>query len=171
MILASARITFYPLTIDDHLYFHKLNTDSHVRRFLWDDKVISSELALEILEKNTRYFEKHDFGLWKMKSKVNRALIGYAGLWYFFEELQPQLIYVIDRKYTGLGYASEASRQIITYAFNSLSFEYLIAAMDSDHLASQKVASEAGMKFTEEKMIDGKRTFFYRIEKENLSSD
>lgn len=165
MILRSLRLTLYPLTREDHRYFHDLNVNPFVRKFLWGDQVISVDKTEEILQKNEDYFKERSFGLWKLESKINNRIIGYAGLWYFFDEHQPQLLYVVDQRFTRFGYATEASRCIINYAFEELSFSYLVATTDASHLVSQKVAMQAGMRFSEERMIEGRLTRFYKIEK------
>ena len=62
--------------------------------------------------------------------KETNEVIGYTGLWYFFNEKQPQLIYALLKQFTKRGYALEASKAIIQYSFNTLGFQYLIAATD-----------------------------------------
>lgn len=91
MILRSLRLTLYLFTKNDHSYFHDLNIDT-VRNFLWDGQEVRVEATKDILEKNEEYFKEKSFGLWKLESKVNNKIIGYAGLWYFFNEPQPQVI-------------------------------------------------------------------------------
>lgn len=74
------------------------------------------------------------------------------------------MINLINQKFTRFGYATEASERIIKYAFEELSFTYLLAATDADHLISQKVALQAGMRFYEEKYVEGRLTRYYRVE-------
>lgn len=90
--------------------------------------------------------------------------MGYAGLWYFFEEPQPQLIYALLEQFTRRGYAREAGTSIIQYAFEKLGFEYLTAATDEPHNASKKVMLSLGMEFVEKRIENNKPTLFYRIE-------
>jgi RimJ/RimL family protein N-acetyltransferase len=71
---------------------------------------------------------------------------------------------MINLKFTRFGYAIEATEQIIKYAFEELSFTYLLAATDADHLISQKVALRAGLQFYEEKYVEGRLTRYYRVE-------
>ncbi|MEM9984362.1 MAG: GNAT family N-acetyltransferase, partial [Bacteroidota bacterium] len=106
-----------------------------------------------------------NFGIWKVNLKETDELIGYTGLWYFFDEQQPQLIYALLKQFTKQGYALEFSKVIIEYSFKTLDFEYLIAATDESHLESQKVAKRLGMKFHEKRIEDDKPTLFFKIEK------
>ena len=163
--LSTERLDLRPLELDDTLLFHRINTDPFVRQYLWDDELISEETARSIIEQNIQHFEQDRFGLWKIYLKDSQTLIGYTGLWHFFQEPQPQLIYALLETYCSRGLATEAARAILTYAFSELSFKYLIAATDKPHLASQKVAHRLGMRLVEEKVKDGKSTLFFRIDK------
>jgi len=95
-------------------------------------------------------------------------MIGLAGLWIFFEETQPQLLYALLPQYTKVGYAKEASWKIMEYAFNQLGFTYLDASCDSPNIASHKVALSLGMKKVKEEIIENKPLTFYRINKNEI---
>ena len=132
---------------------------------MWDDEQIDLETANEIMTKNDQHFNDNQYGIWKIKLKTEDELIGYVGLWYFFEEPQPQLIYALLEKYTKKGFAKEASLAIIDYAFNKLGFKYIVAATDEGHQASQNVAKNLVMSVVEKRIENGKPTLFYRIDR------
>ena len=163
-VFKSERLRLVPFTKDDGELFHQLNTDPFIRKFMWDDDVIPASLADEILEKNETCFKENRYGLWKILSIEENKIIGYTGLWYFFNEPQPQLIYALLAPFTRKGFATEAAKMITDYAFSTLKFKYLIAATDEPHLASQRVAERLGMQYVEKRMENGKPTLFYRIE-------
>lgn len=164
-LLSSQRLNFIPFALSDTDLFHDINTQSFVRQYLWDDQQIAQTTAAEIIQANEQLFKEHAYGLWKIIQKEKQKIIGYAGLWHFFDEAQPQLLYVLLESYTKQGYATEAARAVIDYAFNSLDFTYLIASMDKPNTASQQLAQRLGMQFFEGKVENGKETLFYRIDK------
>jgi ribosomal-protein-alanine N-acetyltransferase len=157
------RLNLVPFNENDIILFYDLNTNLFIRKYLWDDEVIEMGTAKEIIEKNKQHFIEDKFGIWKIQLKTSNEVIGYAGLWYFFEDSQPQLIYAILERYTKYGYATEASQAVVDYAFNRLNFEYLIAATDEPHIASQQVAKRLGMSLVDQSTVNGKQTMFYRI--------
>ncbi|MBX2873788.1 MAG: GNAT family N-acetyltransferase [Saprospiraceae bacterium] len=165
LILSSPRLQLSPFPMEELEHFHKMNTSPFVRQYLWDDEIITVELAAQILAQNAQHFEEDRYGLWKITHKETDAFIGYAGLWFFFEESQPQLIYALQADAAGNGYATEAAQLVIDYAFQALGFEYLIAATDEPHLASQSVAQRLGMLQNRIETLDGKATVFFRLEK------
>lgn len=163
--IQTARLHLRPFTEADAALFHKINTDPFVRRFLWDDESISEALAAELMAQNATHWAEDGFGLWKIQLPGTGETIGYSGLWYFFEEAQPQLLYALLPDFAGQGYASEAARAVIEDTFSRLGFTYLIAATDPPNLPSQKVAERIGMQLVDVREADGKTTHFYRIDR------
>ena len=159
------RLVLTPFRYGDYDLFHQINIDPYVRKFMWDDEIITLDTAKEIMQENEGHFEKENFGIWKVALRPTDELIGYTGLWYFFNEQQPQLIYALLKQFTKQGYALESSKAIIEYSFKTLGFTYLIAATDEPHLESQKVAKGLGMKFHEKRIEDDRPTLFFKIEK------
>ena len=167
LLLNTERLALKPFTLEDIALFHRLNNDAFIRKYMWDDEAIDEATAKEIIEQNDTYFKENKYGIWKIQLKKEADVIGYVGLWFFFGEPQPQLIYALLKPSTKKGYAYEASNAIMKYAFEHLGFNYLIAATDVPHLESQKVAKSLGMTFTEKRIENEKPTLFFRIDKKD----
>jgi len=164
--LETRRCRLIPFSIKDFELFHCLNnTDTFIRKYIWDNEIIDLATVNEILAQNQKHFEQDQYGIWKLEFKENRKIIGYVGLWHFFDEPQPQLIYALLEAYTGHGLATETARCVLQYVFYQLKFNYLIAATDEPNLASQKVAQAIGMNFVEKRIENSKPILFYKIEK------
>jgi len=164
-ILLTSRLRLIPFSRADQELLHQTFTDPFVRKFLWDDEIIPEAQTKAILEQNEEHFQNDHWGLWKITQKADEAFLGFVGLWCFFEEDQPQLLYGLSPNATGQGYATEASWAIIRYVFQALGFSYLIASCDPSHTASRKVAERLGMQFVEERTEQDKPTAFYRLDR------
>lgn len=162
----TARLYLSPFEKGETDQLHELFTDSFIRKYLWDDEVLTFDQSEKVLNQSNDHFETDHWGLWKIQKKGSLIVMGFVGLWYFFEEPQPQLLYGILEKFSGQGYATEAAKEIVNYAFEQLSFTYLLAAMDEGHEASENVAKRIGMSFMEKKQAEGKETVFYKITKD-----
>ena len=134
-LLETSRTNLVPFESSDLKLFHSINTDEYVRKYLWDDQSIDANTAAELLEQNESHFETNQWGLWKIILKSDDSIAGYTGLWHFFEEAQPQLIYALLEKYTGNGFAKEVAQRILEYARDQLKFDYLVASTDEDLVA------------------------------------
>ena len=163
-VLETERLKLEPFEEGDIYLFHRLNIDPYVRKFLWDNEMVSVNLAQEIMEKNANHFEDDNFGLWKISLIKTDEIIGYTGLWYFFDEPQPQLIFALSLEFTGQGFAAESAELVMRYSFEELHFQYLLAATDESHKASQKVVTQLGLELVETVEKNGKRTRFFRKE-------
>ena len=162
--LDTPRLTLLPFSQNEGALILQMFTHPFIRRYLWDDQIISQEQVEEILKKNQQLFTEEKCGLWGIREKGSWEKVGFVGLWYFFEEDQPQLLYGLYSEYTGKGYATEAANRIAAYAFNTLNFSYLIASCDAPNIASQHVAERIGMIEVETRIAEGKETVFFRLE-------
>ena len=164
-LLRSERLHLVPFSRDEIVVFHQLNTNPFIRKYLWDDQLITEEQVADILQTNSKHFKDDQYGLWKLYKAENSQLIGYAGLWHFFEEAQPQLLYALLEEHTKQGFASEAAQRVVQYAFDKLRLKELTASMDEANKASQKVAQRIGMQQEKQGVFDGKPTIFFKLKK------
>ena len=164
MKLQSERLIFEPVGSSDASWFYELNRNQCVRKYLWDDELISHKMVEEILKENERTFSEKFWGLWKFRLLDSEEYIGYSGLWRFFDEDQPQLLYVLAPEYHHRGLATESAQIVINYAFDVLQFDYIIASVDEDNRASVQVCDRLHMEFVREEYKDGKPTLFFRLD-------
>jgi ribosomal-protein-alanine N-acetyltransferase len=162
--MESNRLQFQKLGIEDHQYFHELMTNPFGRKYLCDDVILSEKETESMLQTNEDLFKEKSFGLWKIIDKKSLIPVGVVGLWFFFEEPQAQLLYILSPAHVGKGYATEASAEVIKYAFTHLNYEYIDASLDLPNNASGQVCERLGMVKFKELTYEGKPILFYRLE-------
>ena len=163
-ILETDRLNLIPFETTDLDLLYQTLTNPFVRKYLMDDEIIPYEKAKEFILTNEQSFINSGWGLWKLLLKKEHVFAGIAGLWRFFGEEQPQLLYALLPNQIKKGYAAEASKAVINYAFNELNFKYITAACDTPNVASKKVCERLGMKEIDEKEINGKKTTFFKLD-------
>jgi ribosomal-protein-alanine N-acetyltransferase len=163
--LKSERLLLSPVTLADLLDLHTLFTDQQVRKFLFDDQEIPLAQTDEILHRVLDTFREKGYGLWFCRKKLTDERGGIVGLFDFFSEDQPQLLYALPPPWQGQGFATEASQRIIQYAFEELGYAYLTASCDVPNVKSIAVMERLGMHPFEEKPIEGKSLVFYRLDR------
>ncbi len=161
--LETDKLILVPFDMPDLDLLHFTFTDPFVRKYLWDNEIISLQQTKEIMSANIAFFDARHWGLWKVLVKNTNTYVGFAGLWYFFDENQPQLLFGLLPAHTKKGYATEAAKAVTAYAFQQLQFPYLTASCDTPNDASKKVCGRLNMIKIEEKQVDGKLITFYRI--------
>lgn len=165
--LRTRRAILRPIDAADRDTLHALFTDPVVRRYLWDDEVISVEQVVEVTGESERLFRESGAGLWlAWRSSSESHLVedrspesaaglespeltalpaGFTGFWYFHEPPELELIYGVTPSMHGQGIAGEIARAVIDYAFAELGHARIQASMDAPNVASIRVAEKLGM--------------------------
>ena len=86
------------------------------------------------------------YGVWLLIERESRAVVGSAGF-----QGRPsaageiELGYGVHPNFRNHGYATEAVKALVAWAFEQPGVERVIAHCDQDNLASQRVVEKAGM--------------------------
>jgi [ribosomal protein S5]-alanine N-acetyltransferase len=168
--LETQRLRLQPIGSSDSIALHNIFIDPFVRKYLCDDRVWELQQVEEMCLESQNLFDTQKLGLWFIKTKDTQETVGFVGLWYFFEEEQPQLVYALIPTATKKGYATEAALKIIEYCFKELGYQYLLASCDRPNLESIKLAQRLGMCEVEQRTIEDKPIVFFRIENELVNT-
>ena len=136
--LKTERLLLRTLTDDDVAIVRILRKD-------WFD---SDEDALEWIRwanDKTDKMNPHTFFVWLAQTN---QLIGSVHFYAKPElDYEVELGYMITEEYRGKGYATEAVKAIIEYAFQQAGQEYLLALIDFDNSASRRVVEKLGFAY------------------------
>ena len=147
MRLETARLLLRPCTLEDLDALHRFWTDPEVRRYLWDDQVISREQAETMLQRSLASFRTHGFGLWIVYCAGEEAMVGFCGLSLTGDPPQVELLYGIAPSLWGQGLATEAARAVLRYGLEALRLVRIGAGADVPNVASVRVLEKLGMTF------------------------
>jgi RimJ/RimL family protein N-acetyltransferase len=105
------------------------------------------------------------FGMWGVFEKDTQRLAGRVGFhepdgWPSFE-----LGWTIGREFQGKGYATEAARRCLEYAFDDMGRDHVISLIDPENTASIRVAERLGETIEGETEVGGHRVIIYGIRK------
>lgn len=145
-------------------HWHALHADPTVMHFLGgprDRETVAAWLENEIL-----HYQKHQFCIASVYEKKSQAFIGRAGLVYLdHDDTQEEIEigYVLHQAYWHKGYATELVRALITWAFQNLPVNKLVAVAKPDNLKSHAVLTRAGMNFVKEIIFHDDLFFYFEI--------
>src|SRR5688572_15547362 len=117
MTINTERLELRPTNENDMDVLFSIITNPFVRKYLLDDEILNMDQVKDFIDISIRQFNSSHFGLWLIESKETHHVMGFTGLWQFFEDGQPQLLYALLPQYTGFGYAIEAASAIVNYVF------------------------------------------------------
>lgn len=168
--IRTKRLLLAPLTAADASVMHAIWTSAGVRRFLFDDEILSFDRACELIRESERLWHEERCGLWGVRVADEGALIGFAGFWYFRDPPERELLYGIAEEQWGRGLATEAARAILDYGFESLGFAECMGSTDWENIASRRVMEKLGMRFDRRVVVEGLDTAFYRLTRHQWTS-
>ena len=135
-----------------------------------------TEQEVEIwINRNIESYKKHNFGLWAVIAKENKLFLGECGITLqdIDGELLPELGCHINKHHCNKSYATEAAKECIRYAFETLGLETLHMYTSTNNLPSIKVAAKTGMQYIKsfKKVVCGLTVdeVLYSINKQNIS--
>lgn len=144
--IETERLILRPFTMEDApAMFAYTSVPENCRYVRWDahtEPAQDEEFLREVLE---RYENHRDF-IWGITLRETGQLIGTCRLF----DIRPddgrvEVSYMISPAVQGKGYASEAIRGVIRYAFSVLGFTRVQARCVAENLASERVMQKCGM--------------------------
>lgn len=144
--LITARLRFQPFTLDNVDALHRIWTAPDVRRYLWDDTIISRETAADVVRASLASFQEHRFGFWTLRLLENETpIIGFCGLRFFDDLPGIEILYGVTPEQWGQGLATEAAQAVLRYGFAELRLPKIWGGADAPNVASIRVLQKLGM--------------------------
>lgn len=163
--IETTRLSLAPLAAADGDAFHALMIDTDVRRYLCDGQIMPREWADGVIARSVADFAAHGWGLFGIRLNTGPKLIGVVGFNEFWEPPELQILWALHPDHWGRGLATEASRAVITDAFERLGFARVMAATDPPNVASIAVMRRLGLGLVEQALRNGKPALIYAIDR------
>ena len=123
------------------------------------------------------YIQKQykDFGIgrWAVILKETNEFLGWSGIKFITNEMNNhkdfyEIGYRFIEKHWGKGYATEAGKAFVNYAFNEMKVDVLHASADEGNENSRKIIEKLGMKYVNSFEFEGKLEVWYEMKNPNL---
>ena len=121
--------------------------DPETMRFI-PSGVCTREQTQAYIERKIAHDERDGFGIWPVVHKADHRVIGECGVTHI-EGSRPEIeiAWIFNKEYHGRGYATEAARAVMQFAFAELHIARLYALIDRFNPASIAVANRLGMRY------------------------
>ena len=148
-MIESIRLFLRPFEMDDCEAMLEYQSNPEVVRYIpWP--VRNASMVQEALAKaihQTKLDTQGDYLSLALVSKRDGKLIGQMNAMYLSEKDQcGEIGYVVNPKFTGHGFATEASRALISAMFDTNQFRRVIASFDDRNIASRAVVEKLGFR-------------------------
>lgn len=148
--------------------------DLHALYTIYDDEDVikytenlyeNPEKELQYIKDYRKYiYEFYGYGTWVLIHKGSGELIGRAGLNHRPEFDEPELGFVIAKKYWRQGYAFEACKKILELAKKVYEMDQLQALVKKENLASIKLLEKLQFCYEEDITLDGENFRRYLLD-------
>ena len=140
------RLLLRPFTARDLSDWHRsVFADPDVMRFLPAQAPVPRERTAALLKAFVRHWDDHGFGPWAVTLRSDGRLLGHCGLRYLPESIQVELMYAIEKRSWGVGYATEAGRASLRFGFEEAGLGKIVALAMPENGASRRVMVKLGM--------------------------
>jgi RimJ/RimL family protein N-acetyltransferase len=147
--LETERLLLRPFGPDDLEALFAIQADESVARWLYNDPRTLGETR-ELLARKIGGAALHGEGEWLSAAAVLRTtgeLVGDVSLhWASEAHGQGELGFVVHPEHQGRGYATEASRPLLDFAFGPLGLHRVIGRLEPRNTGSARVLEKLGMR-------------------------
>lgn len=119
--------------------------DPEVMRYLGSGPLNRSE-AWRNMAMILGHWQLRGFGFWAVEEKQSGEMLGRVGCWRPEGWPGLEVGWALRRAYWGRGYATEAARTSLEFAFEALQERHVISMIHGDNLPSKRVARRLGMR-------------------------
>lgn len=147
--------------------YAEMVADPEVMRFL-GGPMMSRPEAWRNMAMVLGHWHLRGYGFWAVEEKESGELAGRVGCWQPEGWPALEVGWTLRRRFWGRGYATEAARASMSYAFNELNQTRVVSLIAPENVNSIRVAERLGEKPDGEWDIFGKRVIIYAVGREEF---
>lgn len=143
--------------------FYCIYRDKSITAYMEDlfrDREAETEYIREYIEKVYGFY---GFGMWSVCLRETGEVIGRAGLSMREGFEEPEIGYVIGKKWQRQGIATEVCLAILAYGREELGFERVRALMHPENTASERLCCKLGFSYIGEMEVEGENYSCYQL--------
>ena len=175
--LSTPRLTLRPARETDLDALQALWHHADVRRFLFDNQAVTRDRAQGVLDDALGVAER-GLGLWMLELRPDGRQVGCIGLLpTMVAQYEPAVtglvepVLALDPAHWHRGYAVEALRSVLDYAFDTLGLDTIAGATDVPNVASRRMLERVGYRLLSERDGACYRLLTYTITREGRPGD
>ena len=169
--LTTERLCLRGLRSDDLDAYARMYADPEVMRFLENGRPLDRAAAFRSMALHLGHWQLRGYGQWALEDRGTGEFVGRAGLWRPEGWPGLEVGWVLERRAWGRGFATEAGRAAIDYAFRRLGAEKVISLIQPANRGSIRVAQRLGESYEGAVEVAGVTVSKFGLERTDLGSD
>ena len=155
LLLETERLVLRPLELSDAEAMFEMDKNQDVHKYLWKKPASSINESIEVIEYVRKQYERNNIGRFATILKDTNEFIGWTGIKYINDHIENgntnfyDYGYRLNQNFWNKGYATEASKTWLEYAFNKMNIQELNAYTHAENGASNYILQKVGFNFIE----------------------
>ncbi len=167
VVLETGRLVLREFARDDVEALFAILGDEEAMKYY--PRKFTREDAVQWIDRNMQRYRDDGYGLWALVLKSTGEVVGDCGITRQVAEGEPlmEIGYHLRRDQWGKGYATEAARACMDYAFRTLAAGKIVSLIRAENLPSRRVAERNRLKVEREVMFHDLPHLLYAMTREN----
>ncbi|WP_035647979.1 GNAT family N-acetyltransferase [Flavobacterium sp. ASV13] len=171
--IETERLLLRELLLSDADGMFELDSNPKVHLFLGNNPVKKLEESIEYIHFAQKQYKDFGIGRWAVILKETNEFLGWSGIKFITDEINGhknfyEIGYRFIEKYWGKGYATEAGKAFVDYAFNEMKVDALYAYADAGNENSRKILEKLGLQYVNSFEYEGETEVWYEMKNPNL---
>ncbi|WP_433813330.1 GNAT family N-acetyltransferase [Flavobacterium johnsoniae] len=171
--IETERLLLRELLLSDVDGMFELDSNPNVHLFVGNNPVKNIEQSVEYIHFVQKQYKDFGTGRWAVILKETNEFLGWSGIKFITDEINGhtnfyEIGYRFIEKHWGKGYATEAGKAFVNYAFNEMKVDALYAYADAGNENSRKILEKLGLRYVNSFEYEGEIEVWYEIKNPNL---
>ncbi|MBP4138264.1 GNAT family N-acetyltransferase [Flavobacterium geliluteum] len=171
--IETERLLLRELLLSDVEGMFELDSNPNVHVFLGNKPVKTKTESLAQIQDIQQQYQDFGTGRWAVTLKETGEFIGWSGIKFITNEINNhknfyEIGYRFIEKYWGKGYATEAGKAFVDYAFNHIKADAIYAYADEGNENSRKILEKIGLQYVNSFAYEEEEEVWYELQNPNL---
>ena len=172
--IETERLILRELELSDAEGMYELDSNPNVHLFVGNRPVKHIEESIEYIKFVQKQYKDHGTGRWAVVLKETNEFIGWSGIKFITDEINNhknfyELGYRFIEKHWGKGYATEAGKAFVEYAFNEIKADAIYAYADAGNENSRRILEKLGLQYVNSFEYEEELEVWYELKNPNLT--
>lgn len=171
--IETERLLLRELLLSDVEGMFELDSNPNVHVFLGNKPVKTKTESLAQIQDIQQQYQDFGTGRWAVILKETGEFIGWSGIKFITKEINNhqnfyEIGYRFIEKHWGKGYATEAGKAFVDYAFNHIKADAIYAYADKGNENSRKILEKIGLQYVNSFAYEEEEEVWYELQNPNL---
>jgi ribosomal-protein-alanine N-acetyltransferase len=171
--IETERLLLRELELSDAAGMFELDSNPNVHLFLGNKPLKHIDESIDQIKNIQKQYSDFGIGRWAVILKETNEFLGWSGIKFITTEINNhkdfyEIGYRFIEKHWGKGYATEAGKAFVDFAFNEMKVEVVYAYADAGNENSRKILEKLGLKYINSFEYEEELEVWYELKNTSL---